>query len=98
MADAAAGASRRVLVLPGSGAEAFLESLAGRAEVEHCGDLDSALVRARQVARAGDTVLLSPGCAFFFREYIDGGPSFAQRVRRILSAESPPAATSQERA
>jgi UDP-N-acetylmuramoylalanine--D-glutamate ligase len=98
MAEAAASASRRILVLPGTGADAFLQSLAGRAEVEHCSDLDSALVRARAVACAGDTVLLSPGCAFFFRDYIDGGPSFAQRVQRMLSAEARPAASQRERA
>ncbi|MDQ6836099.1 MAG: UDP-N-acetylmuramoyl-L-alanine--D-glutamate ligase, partial [Actinomycetota bacterium] len=38
--------------------------------LERCGDLETALVTARQQARPGDTVLLSPACASF-DQYVD---------------------------
>jgi len=87
MANAAASSSRRILALPGTGTDALLASLADRAEVEHCTSLDHGLERARAIAQPGDTVLLSPGCAFFYRHYIDGGPSFTERVRRMLGLD-----------
>jgi len=88
MADQAALHCDVVLALPGSGTDAFLSSLRGRCEVLHCPDLDTTLKRARQRSRPGEVVLLSPGCAFFFRAYIDGGPSFGERVRTMLALTS----------
>jgi UDP-N-acetylmuramoylalanine--D-glutamate ligase len=96
MAEAAAGSCCRVIALPGTGSEAFLAALDGRVEAEHYNDLDDALRRAQSVARPGDTVLLSPGCAFFFREYIEGGVSFAVRVRQMLDRASHGAPSHQE--
>ena len=85
MADEAALHCDLVLALPGSGTDAFLGSLRERCEVLHCPDLDTSLERARRRGRPGEVVLLSPGCAFFFRAYIDGGPSFRERVRTMLA-------------
>jgi len=85
MADQAALHCDLILALPGSGTEAFLNRLNERCEVIHCPDLQAALERARQRSRDGQVVLLSPGCAFFFRAYIDGGPSFRERVQAMLS-------------
>jgi UDP-N-acetylmuramoylalanine--D-glutamate ligase len=84
MAQAAARYADLVLALPGSGADAFLRALGDRVAVEHWHALDPALRRARAAARPGSTVQLSPGCAFFFSRYIDGGPTFAERVRAVL--------------
>ena len=65
---------------------AFLED-AGHADlVERAGDLRSAVARAAEVARAGDVVLLSPGCASFdqFAGYAERGDEFARLVREVV--------------
>jgi UDP-N-acetylmuramoylalanine--D-glutamate ligase len=84
MADAAARHCERILVLPGSGSDAFLARLEGRLPVERLEDLDGAIARARRVATPGSAVLLSPGCAFFQSRYIEGGPTFERRVEAAL--------------
>lgn len=86
MADAAARHADAVLALPGSGTDAFLTALAGRVEVHHHDALDAALAQARSLARPGVSVLCSPGCAFFFSRFVDGGPSYARRVAAVLAS------------
>jgi UDP-N-acetylmuramoylalanine--D-glutamate ligase len=88
MANAAARASARVLALPGSGTEAFLSVLGGRCEVSRNEDLDGMIEAAAEIADAGAVVLLSPGCAFFHREFIEPGASYRRRVHDFL--EAPP--------
>jgi len=85
MADAAAAHARRIYKLPGTGADAFVAALAGRVPVTECDDVDAAVAACRRDAEAGDVVLLSPGCAFFFSRFLDGGPSFRARVQRALA-------------
>jgi UDP-N-acetylmuramoylalanine--D-glutamate ligase len=52
---------------------------------ERCASLEDAVRRAAEVARAGETVLLSPACASFdmFRDYRHRGEVFAQAVRSL---------------
>jgi UDP-N-acetylmuramoylalanine--D-glutamate ligase len=84
MADAAALHADAVLALPGSGTDAFLAALAGRIDVHRHDGLDDALAHARELAPPGASVLCSPGCAFFFSRFVDGGPTFARRVAAVL--------------
>lgn len=85
MADAAARACAHVLALPGSGTEAFLEALAERCEVAHLADLDAMIEAAAAIAEPGAVVLLSPGCAFFHREFIETGAPYGRRIREFLA-------------
>ena len=50
-----------------------------------CGTLEQAVKAARQQAKAGETVLLSPACTSFdqFRDFNERGDCFAAAVRRL---------------
>lgn len=60
----------------------FLENQGHADIVERLDDLRSAVERSAEVARAGDVVLLSPGCASFdhFSGYAQRGEAFARLV------------------
>jgi len=62
-------------------------ALAGACPVEYCQTLEAAVQRAAQLARAGDTVLLSPACASLdmFRDYAHRGDVFAAAVRELAA-------------
>lgn len=53
-------------------------------DVEYVGTLEQAVNRALTLAKPGETVILSPGCASFdqFRDFIDRGEQFKALVRR----------------
>ena len=50
--------------------------------------MDEAVAAARRVARAGDAVLLSPGCASFdwYRSYAERGDDFVRAVRELVGS------------
>jgi UDP-N-acetylmuramoylalanine--D-glutamate ligase len=52
---------------------------------EHAASLEAAVVRAAEIARPGDAVLLSPACASFdmFRDYRHRGEAFAAAVKAL---------------
>jgi len=55
-------------------------------ERRHCKTLDDAIAAARELARPGDAVLLSPACASFdmFKHYEDRGDQFVAGVHRLV--------------
>ena len=73
------------LLTIGEDAARIAEELGDVAKVTACGDLRTAVAQARKVARAGDTVLLSPACASYdqFRNFEDRGDQFKALVRGL---------------
>jgi len=78
---APAGQFARAVLLIGRDAPIIEKAVAG----ERCASLDAAVVRASELARPGDAVLLSPACASFdmFRDYKHRGEVFAAAVRGL---------------
>ena len=80
----------RAVLLIGRDAADVSRGIAGTtARVEHCGTLDAAVARAREIARDGDVVLLSPACASLdqFADYEARGERYAARVRSFAREE-----------
>jgi UDP-N-acetylmuramoylalanine--D-glutamate ligase len=69
----------------GEDAPAIASELSGVAEIESCGVLTTAVLRARKRARSGDVVLLSPACASYdqFHNFEDRGEQFKALVRGL---------------
>jgi UDP-N-acetylmuramoylalanine--D-glutamate ligase len=72
----------RQLVLIGEAAGRIAEQLGALAPVIRASSMEEAVVKAAEVSRPGDTVLLSPGCASFdmFTGYAHRGNVFQQAV------------------
>jgi UDP-N-acetylmuramoylalanine--D-glutamate ligase len=78
--------SCRAVYLIGEDAAAIAAAFAGASvKVHACGDLDRAVERASAEARAGEVVLLSPGCASFdqFADFEARGERFAELVELL---------------
>ncbi|HEY8740660.1 MAG TPA: UDP-N-acetylmuramoyl-L-alanine--D-glutamate ligase [Candidatus Dormibacteraeota bacterium] len=94
LARTAQGRVRRALALPGGGTEAIVANLlAEGVEVERVADFGAAVRRAVEVARDGDSVLLSPACPGFFTLYYVGADEdsgFKKQVREATLPTSPP--------
>jgi UDP-N-acetylmuramoylalanine--D-glutamate ligase len=84
LAQAFRGKVRHV-VLIGKDAPAVAAALAGVCTTETVASMPEAVIAAARVARAGDTVLLSPACASLdmFRDYGHRGDVFAAAVREL---------------
>ena len=76
----------------GEAGDAFAEALTPHCPVSRCGTLDKAVDLASQVARSGETVLLSPACASFdqFRDFEDRGDRFRALVHALVDSEATP--------
>jgi UDP-N-acetylmuramoylalanine--D-glutamate ligase len=75
----------RAVVLIGRDAPRIDRALCGRVPVSHAADMEEAVRLADGLARPGDSVLLSPGCASFdmFENYEHRGRAFAAAVRGL---------------
>jgi len=86
-----AGSDRvRGVIVMGEAAEHITEALGDVVPIRRVIDLSSALREARDLARSGDVVLLSPACASFdqYRSYEERGDEFRARVRAIMEKET----------
>jgi UDP-N-acetylmuramoylalanine--D-glutamate ligase len=74
-----------VAILMGRDRARMAEELRGACAVELAGGLPQAVARAREIARAGHTVLLAPACSSLdmFRSYEHRGQIFAAAVRQL---------------
>ena len=78
----------RAVVLIGRDAPRIEQALQGLdLPLVHCADLESAVRAASQLARPGDTVLLSPACASLdmFRDYAHRAQVFVEAVARLAA-------------
>ena len=75
----------RAVVTIGSAAMRISEALEGTTEIVSAGDLGHAIEWARQYAKSGETVLLSPACASFdqYRNFEHRGEHFEELVRAL---------------
>lgn len=74
------------VVLIGTDAPLIADALQGVVPCHHAGrDFDLAIATAKQLACAGDAVLLSPACASFdmFKNFEDRGEQFARKVAAL---------------
>jgi UDP-N-acetylmuramoylalanine--D-glutamate ligase len=77
----------RHALLIGRDAQAISTALQGVCPLTHCESLEAAVVAAAGLAKAGDTVLLSPACASLdmFRDYAHRGQVFVNSVQRLAA-------------
>jgi UDP-N-acetylmuramoylalanine--D-glutamate ligase len=83
---AAVAEKARAVVLIGRDAPLIEGALGGVVPVRHAADMAQAVALAREAARHGDSVLLSPACASLdmYRNYEHRGEAFIEAVRRLI--------------
>ena len=76
----------RSVVAIGEAATEVAEAFAGRCPVRLAASMEEAVAVAASLARTGDAVLLSPGCASFdwYGSYAERGDHFARLVRDMI--------------
>jgi UDP-N-acetylmuramoylalanine--D-glutamate ligase len=81
LAEVAAGRVRAAILI-GEAADKLGTALAGRVRVQRADSIETAVAQAAELARAGDTVLLSPACASQdqFRDFAERGERFRAAV------------------
>jgi UDP-N-acetylmuramoylalanine--D-glutamate ligase len=86
---ALAGGRVRAVVAMGESRRRIAAALEGFAPLRQAADMEEALRQAREAARPGDVVLLSPACASFdlYRNYEERGDDFRARVRRMAEGD-----------
>ncbi|MFK5913212.1 MAG: UDP-N-acetylmuramoyl-L-alanine--D-glutamate ligase [Woeseiaceae bacterium] len=74
------------LILLGEDAELLEEALVEFTKISTVADMDEAITKAHEFAKAGDAVLLSPACASFdmFSGYEERGNVFIAKVNEVL--------------
>ncbi len=79
----------RALVLIGEAAPRIARAAEGALPIDRAPSMDEAVRRARDLARPGDAVLLSPACSSFdmFRDYKHRGDAFVRAVRALAPGE-----------
>jgi UDP-N-acetylmuramoylalanine--D-glutamate ligase len=77
----------RALVLIGEAADRIESAARGILPISRAATMREAVATARELARKGDAVLLSPACSSFdmFRDYKERGDIFTQAVRDLAS-------------
>ena len=75
------------VILIGAASEKIAGQLKGAGEMVRAGSMQDAVLRAMEVATAGDTVLLAPACASFdmFDNYEHRGRVFKEAVHQLAS-------------
>jgi UDP-N-acetylmuramoylalanine--D-glutamate ligase len=88
LAPAVARAARIVLTI-GEAAATIETALAGTVPVERAGTMENAVLRAGELARRGETVLLSPACASFdaYANYEERGRHFATLAKAVAARD-----------
>ncbi len=77
----------RGVILMGQDASLIAQSIAGAAPVVFVNDMRSAVECAAELAKPGDSVLLSPACASFdmYRDYRERGEVFMHTVKALMT-------------
>ncbi len=87
LADALRGRAR-VVICYGAAGSRIADALGSAVGVHRVGPFDDAVARARELAEAGDVILLAPACSSFdqFEDYQARGRRFAELARQGAAA------------